>query len=312
MWLHLEFLVRWAMLIFCGIWPHGRILSLIDGLTALSVPMVERLLRLLLSLRLVLFGEFLVAIFELVSGPLIILRWMSSCHIAADSNPLLDTVVLQIVGSLRPHLLLLLLKLCGFLLILQLLAHQLLVLMLEEVTIARRLRVASVRKWLSLKYHRVASMIHCDWVHLLLGAFSLHKILVELALSIWQILRLYDNLILNDLLLLNWVDQVILLQVGLTIGILCIHESKTLTHAVGVRLKTLYIFEVHVAACGDKTVTVDWAQVGVVPRRARCDWAAVLLLKLLVTHLVANWIVVLHYDGVKWLLVLVKCRCELS
>lgn len=114
-------------------------------------------------------------------------------------------------------------------------------------------------------------MIHCDWVHLLLGAFSLYKILVELVLSVWQILWLYDNLVLNDLLLLNRVDQVVLLQVGLTIGILCVHKSEALTHAVGMRLKTLNIFEVHVADCRNKTVTVDWAQVRVVPRCARCN-----------------------------------------
>lgn len=194
------------MLIFCGIWPHDRILSLINRLTAICLSLVVKRLLLLLSLRFVLFDEFMVTILELVSGPLIILRWMSSCHIAADTNPLLDSVVLQIVGSLRSHLLLLLLKLCGFLLILQLLVHHLLVLMLKEVAIARRLRVASIRKWLTLKYHRVATMIHCDWVHLLLGAFSLYKILVELVLSVWQILWLYDNLVLNDLLLLNRVD----------------------------------------------------------------------------------------------------------
>lgn len=66
------------MLIFCGIWPHGSILSLIDGLTANLVPLVKGLLlRLLLSLRLVLFGMFRVAVLELVSRPLIILRRMS-------------------------------------------------------------------------------------------------------------------------------------------------------------------------------------------------------------------------------------------
>lgn len=106
------------MLIFCGIWPHNRILSLINRLTAICLPLMVKRLLLLLSLRLVLFDEFMVTILKLVSGPLIILRWMSSYHIAADTNPLLDTVVLQIVGSLRSHLLLLLLKLCGFLLIL--------------------------------------------------------------------------------------------------------------------------------------------------------------------------------------------------
>lgn len=80
-----------------------------------------------------LFGQLLVAFFELVSGPLISLRWMGSRDIATNSNPLLDTVILQIVGSLslRPHLLLLLFNLCSFLLILELLVHQLLVLMLE-------------------------------------------------------------------------------------------------------------------------------------------------------------------------------------
>jgi hypothetical protein len=65
------------------------------------------------------------------------------------------------------------------------------------------LRVAPVGKGLSLEQHGVAAVIHRYWVHLLLGAFSLHKILVELALSIWQLLWLYDNLVLDDLLLLN-------------------------------------------------------------------------------------------------------------
>ena len=37
----------------------------------------------------------------------------------------------------------------------------------------------------------------------LLGAFSLHDILVELALRPRQILWLYDDLIVDDLMLLN-------------------------------------------------------------------------------------------------------------
>lgn len=38
-------------------------------------------------------------------------------------------------------------------LVLELLAHQLLVLLLEQVTIARCLRVAPIRQWLPLKEH---------------------------------------------------------------------------------------------------------------------------------------------------------------
>lgn len=80
------------MLIFCGIWPHGRILSLIDSLTRKLLPMVKRLL--LLPKRLVLFRQLLVALFKLVSGPLIALGRVGCRDITTDSDPLLDTVIL--------------------------------------------------------------------------------------------------------------------------------------------------------------------------------------------------------------------------
>lgn len=83
---------------------------------------------------------------------------------------------------------------------------------------------------------------------------------------------LYHNLVLDDLLLLDGVDQVVLLQVGLTVRVLGVHEAKSLSHAISVCLKTLHIFEVHIfvaeLATRDEAVCLDWPQACILSRSA--------------------------------------------
>ena len=92
------------------------------------------------------------------------------------------------------------------------------------------------RLLLTLVDNRVASLVDIDC--LLLGTTSLHQAMVHLARHVRHVLRLLldGNLIVDDLLVLNRVNHIVLLQIGLAVCVLAAgeHTVVTMTHGSSV------------------------------------------------------------------------------
>lgn len=120
------------MLIFCGKRPLSLVLDLVAQLAHRRVRLLVGLL--LLRVRLVLLG-ILSAIIKGVPRQILLL--IRDGSVAAQGDPLVDAVILQVVCGLQPLLVLLLLQHRSLLLILELLLQELLVLLVDdEVAVA--------------------------------------------------------------------------------------------------------------------------------------------------------------------------------
>lgn len=117
------------MLIFCGKRPLGLALDLVAELIHRRVGLLKGLL--LLRVRLVLLGLLCIGL-QVV--PRQVLRLLCGGPVAAQRDPLVDTVVLQVVRGLLP---LRLLDHRSLLLVLELLLEELLVLLVDvEIAVA--------------------------------------------------------------------------------------------------------------------------------------------------------------------------------
>ena len=236
------------MLILCCVRSLCNILVvvLVYRLAGQLLPLVEWLLLLLLPLRPVLLHDFRVYFIKVISCSLLdLVCWMvllmswSSLIAPWNTYSLRNTEILQIIGSLLSHLLLLLLihrclHLRNLLLVLLLVDNLhvlLLLLLLKQVPIGGwLLLVASVWKWLLLTLvdNGIAPLVDVNC--LMLGTVSLHQVVVQLVVHAWHVLRLLldCNLIVDDLLVLNSVDHVVLLEIWLTVGVLTAGEHAVM------------------------------------------------------------------------------------
>ena len=302
---HLELLDR-IMLIFCGKRPLSLALDLGAQLIHRRVSLLKGLL--LLRVRLVLL-DILCASLKVV--PRQILRLIRDGPVAAQRDPLVDAVVLQVICGLLP---LRLLDHRSLLLVLELLLEELLVLLVDvKIAVARGLVVA------------VGERLHIHWIAeafvvtepRLCAVGPEHEAGVQLAGLRWrshEVLRLDDEVVVGDLLL-DGVDEVVLLQVWLAARLCWLPNHHAQTVAVPrVRLEGLGIFEVDVLSAvvgtlgpSRQAVALDRPQVRLLPRRARSK-TLVLLLELsvgLLSHLQIH-LLLLHRKLVSYISISLK------
>lgn len=189
-----------------------RPLSLVLGLATQLAHRREHLFvgLLLLRVRLVLLG-ILRTLFEVV--PRLVLLLMRGGPVAAQGEPVVDAVMLQVVRGLEA-LLVRLLNQRGLLLILELLLQELLVLLLgDEVTVARGVAEA-VRERLHISRVAESFVVAGPGLSTVCPQHEAWVQLVGLGWRSCEVLGLDDEVVVGDLLL-DGVDQVVLLKVRL-------------------------------------------------------------------------------------------------